>query len=364
MSTFQMLDALIGLVFIFLLLSLICTALNEILENILKNRATDLEKGIKALLLPNNAADTENLMGKFYEHPIISGLYEGDYQTGSNKLPSYIPAANFAHALMDIILPATANNLSGAAGGGVPVPVGTIYSPPPSPQPLKSLEPLRNAILNWSDTPAKKAVVALLDAAGNDIDKAKSNIETWFNNSMDRVAGWYKRRVQWILMALGFLLACAMNADTIAIFKSLMNDPPLRNSLVNAAQEYAKSSPSTDTLSALRRVDQNNKILYALRLPIGWDWNENKDAGSRNVSENNYKTNYPLAIPWANNAQDWILLRNWLLKVIGWLITALAISLGSAFWFDTLNKIMVIRSTVKPHEKSQEEASEDRQLKK
>jgi hypothetical protein len=55
------------------------------------------------------------------------------------------------------------------------------------------------------------------------------------------------------------------------------------------------------------------------------------------------------------------LFKNWLLKVIGWLITALAISLGSAFWFDTLNKIIVIRSTVKPHEKSQEEASEDRQ---
>jgi hypothetical protein len=45
----------------------------------------------------------------------------------------------------------------------------------------------------------------------------------------------------------------------------------------------------------------------------------------------------------------------------GWLLTALAISLGAPFWFDLLNKIMVIRSTVKPHEKSPEEASEDRQ---
>jgi hypothetical protein len=47
--------------------------------------------------------------------------------------------------------------------------------------------------------------------------------------------------------------------------------------------------------------------------------------------------------------------------IIGWLLTALAASLGAPFWFDTLNKVMVIRSTVKPHEKSQEEASEDRQ---
>jgi hypothetical protein len=47
--------------------------------------------------------------------------------------------------------------------------------------------------------------------------------------------------------------------------------------------------------------------------------------------------------------------------ILGWLITAIAATLGAPFWFDVLNKIMVIRSTVKPHEKSPEEASEDRQ---
>jgi hypothetical protein len=47
--------------------------------------------------------------------------------------------------------------------------------------------------------------------------------------------------------------------------------------------------------------------------------------------------------------------------LFGWILTAFALSFGAPFWFDTLNKIMVIRSTVKPREKSQEEASEDRQ---
>jgi hypothetical protein len=46
--------------------------------------------------------------------------------------------------------------------------------------------------------------------------------------------------------------------------------------------------------------------------------------------------------------------------LLGWLITAFAVSLGAPFWFDLLNKIMVIRSTVKPREKSREEGSEDR----
>jgi hypothetical protein len=42
---------------------------------------------------------------------------------------------------------------------------------------------------------------------------------------------------------------------------------------------------------------------------------------------------------------------------VGWLITALAVSLGAPFWFDMLNKFIVVRSTVKPHEKSLEEKS-------
>jgi hypothetical protein len=45
--------------------------------------------------------------------------------------------------------------------------------------------------------------------------------------------------------------------------------------------------------------------------------------------------------------------------VFGWLLTALAISLGAPFWFDMLNKFIVVRSTVKPKEKSPEEKSKD-----
>jgi hypothetical protein len=47
-------------------------------------------------------------------------------------------------------------------------------------------------------------------------------------------------------------------------------------------------------------------------------------------------------------------------SLIGWIVTALAVSLGAPFWFDLLNKFMVIRSTVKPYEKSAPEGSEDR----
>ena len=49
-----------------------------------------------------------------------------------------------------------------------------------------------------------------------------------------------------------------------------------------------------------------------------------------------------------------------LLAIPGWIATALAVMLGAPFWFDVLNKFMVIRSTVKSYEKSSPEGSEDR----
>src|SRR5436190_22299908 len=44
------LEVAIGMIFFYLLLSLICTALNELIEAWLKNRAYDLEHGIRKLL--------------------------------------------------------------------------------------------------------------------------------------------------------------------------------------------------------------------------------------------------------------------------------------------------------------------------
>jgi hypothetical protein len=80
--------------------------------------------------------------------------------------------------------------------------------------------------------------------------------------------------------------------------------------------------------------------LKDLHLPVGWD--DARLSFSRPKTQNEWFKN--VIFPW-----------------VGWILTALAASLGAPFWFDVLNKVMVIRSTVKPHEKSPEESSEDRQ---
>jgi hypothetical protein len=344
----EILDVVIGMIFIFLLLSLICSAINEMIEAALNKRAKFLEKGIKELL---NEKSGTGLVAELYRHPLIAGLFRGDY--GANAtLPSYIPARNFALALMDIVLPGANNLQSGTAGATTPA------------NAANPIQALRQAIDTNQiiDAETKKALMTLIDAAGDDAAKARENIENWFNSSMDRVSGWYKRRAQVIILVLGLLTAIGINADSITISNSLSHDKALRESLVSAADEYAKMNapptpappvsgtpvpspvPSPDPNSKIEscKKDANSPVckfetnlgkIENLGLPIGWDRNN------------------PKLVPPSNDVGGW------LLKIFGWLITAFAISLGAPFWFDLLNKFMVVRSTVKPREKSPDEPS-------
>jgi hypothetical protein len=333
----DMLDVAIGIVFIYLLISLICSAINELIEAFLKKRAKDLERGIRELLNDHPGSlepgqENSNVASLLYKHPLVMSLFKGSYKSERSNLPSYIPARNFALALMDLTTsgklsaPANAANANAATGSqGEPA--------------VLSIESLKATIATISDPKVKQALNVMVQMAGNDINKVQENIEEWYNSSMDRVSGWYKRRVQTITLVVGFLLTAGINADTIAIFKSLSADPALRSAMVTSVQKYNEKGirpGSTETPEAVLRKSMDE--LQQLTLPIGW------------AAEN------PLSVP--TNGWDW------LVKVLGWIITAMAISLGAPFWFDVLNKFMVVRATVKPTEKSPDEASEDRQRKK
>src|SRR6185503_8974006 len=103
---------------------------------------------------------------------------------------------------------------------------------------------LREAICNSPLLPeiSRRSLVTCLDAAGNDVVKVRENIENWFDSSMDRVSGWYKRRAQITIMVVGFFVAITVNVDTITVAKRLSTDKGLRESLVAAADAYAKAN--------------------------------------------------------------------------------------------------------------------------
>jgi hypothetical protein len=344
------LDVVVGLSFIYLLLSLIASAVSEIIEAKLRLRASDLERGIRELLGgKDQTAPTEQL----YNHPLIHSLFLSTYKkenvdpkTGkyrrASDLPSYIPRRNFALALMDIVLPADpATGKESGVAGATPAPKGF---------PTVPLAPLRKAIADSKNEKLRLALLPLVDAAAGDVATARANIEDWFDSAMDRVSGWYKRRVQKIILLIGLVLTLLTNADTITIVNSLSRDVSMRNALVAAATEYAKAGTAparasgedtdqipeceTDAGSPECRIARNQLQLAQLGLPVGWNVDDERSVPSG--------------------------VADWFAKVIGLLLTAIAISLGAPFWFDVLNKIIVVRSTVKPKEKSPDEPPVDR----
>jgi hypothetical protein len=342
-TSFNILEVAIGLVVVYLLLSLICSSVNEGLETFLKNRSRQLERGIRELLGDPDGSQVAHL---FYNHPLISNLFRGDYDPAAvvrkrigpgfvyrkNNLPSYIPTANFALALLDLVMPATATSPSGAAatlpGSGDPAPDLSIA--------------LRKAALNFPVSAVSQTLVIFIDAAAGDLIRLREAIEGWYDGTMDRVSGWYKRRIQVILFLIALTISSSLNIDSVNIANHLWSDPALRNSLMVVADEYAKGDvyreetrrapdvgPAPKQIEAQAdRIEQNLSRLETLGLPIGW---QEPPRGA-------YR---------------------WFLKIAGILASALAATLGAPFWFDVLNRFVVVRSTIKPREKSVDEKSKD-----
>ncbi len=301
----QILDIAIGLIFIYLILALTCTALNEVIASWLDRRTNNLAAGIRNLLndstvqVPSMGSPpigsppaVQSLADSFYSHPLIKALEE------NGTKPSYIPSRTFALTLLDIIVPA-------------------------GPEGSKTMIDVRGAVEQLpTDSPIRRSLLVLIDDAGDDLKKVQANIEIWFNNSMDRVSAWYKTRTQTIVLVIAVLAVVATNADTIRISKALSNDKALRDALVVQAQEYAKNSPTPDpskpAADKIEELKKNVTAIQGLGVPLGY-------VGDDPVKSLNW----------------------WLSKIIGLLLTIGAASLGAPFWFDMLNKFINVRSAGK-----------------
>lgn len=343
-----LLEVAIGVFFLFLLLSMLCSALNELIESFLRFRARDLEKGIGKLL------NDPGLVKDFFAHPLIKSL--GD-------APSYIPARTFSLALWS--LATTEAEKGKAAVAGVTQDLGEIRAL------LASMDGTK-----YGDV--KTSLLVLIDEAGGDIGKARTNIEEWYDDAMDRVSGWYKRRTQWILIGIGLVAAVLLNIDTINVTRALWHNDTLRSSVLMAAEDYIKEnpqaaapSPASPTSTAADDAEQQAKLarqkidairgeIDKLDLPIGWvfapDKKDKKYTGHPELYDEDlraYKVD-PRRLPDGEESNTWFL------KILGLFLTALAVSQGAPFWFDLLNKFIVVRSTVKPREKSPEQPSKDK----
>ncbi len=391
-------DLVIGLVFIYLLYSLLASIIQEIISTLLGLRARTLSRAIGRMLKEdskktktkfsaafleftqrfsrNFRGENDELHKKFYNHSGIRSMTSGQYYSK----PSYINSKEFSTVLIDILFNEEDSE--------------------------KSVSNWIKEILPKKSGRIPEAAADNLKVTNEDIENYKKYLEEWFDHTMERVSGWYKRSIQTILLITGFFIAVIFNVDTIEIVGLLSTDKDAREAMVELAANYIEENQELITyykgseqdsssikdlsiedfetkldnllniknklqndidvannilgfrpkdelpvfeLTQLDELDDNQRFLDTLNGKI-YALTVSKTL----LAKNTYKY-YNLDVREVADSElvyadfnYWkFISENFCDNFWGYLLTALAISLGAPFWFDLLSKFIRIRTSIK-----------------
>jgi hypothetical protein len=335
------LNVVIGLVFIFLLYSLLATVISELIATGLGLRARNLKEAIDRML--NDEKETGPVRRfwdslKFLKNPdnkVVSAFYnqpEIKYlgSSGLFKIPSFFKSENFSKTVLTLLF-----------GSNVPD--------------KKHVEARINEIIELAKNENKEARVldpetaeyikSLWLEAKGDVEKFKKELEHWFDRTMEHTAEWYKRKIRAVLLILGFCLAWFFNADTFVIVKKLSTDRVAREQLVSMANSYIQNSPMVIDTSSLNHDSSFKEIKARMdSLLIVKQQLESDITDAGNILGTGCWPSGPQYSFSEKLSYMFGLLGH---HFFGFLVTAIAISLGAPFWFDLLNKITQLRTTKK-----------------
>ena len=237
---------------------------------------------------------------------------------------------------------------------------------------FKSLSQLSRDIIGIANSPkVSEAVRERFAEAAEKLEQEelqlatmRLNAESWFNESMDRLGGWYKRKAQFLAFFIGLVLATALNVDSVALIDHLWKEPAVREALAANATEFANENSAIPTVPVegdeiTNAVDFFNAQFEGLNIPLGWTYElvvlqPNQTCRiipiGRNVVwglKDNSTANQCQKI---NNVPTDT--AEWSFKFLGIIASAAAAAQGAPFWFDILKKVVNIRgSGANPDEK-------------
>jgi len=345
----QILTVVIGIIFVLLLLSLLATTMMELLSSLFSLRGRNLTKALRNMLASSDR--NEILVDEFQRNSLYRHLTQQyGKRTKGFVAPSYMSAETFQSILMDIIL---------KDGGS---------------------EELEERIKALPDEDLRNVLLQLLRESGGQLDLFRLEIQNWYNNVMDRAAGWYKRYTQKILLFMGLGIALVFNADTVALYDRLSNDPETLATLVEAAERYVDAreeagspineptqQPTTTPYDPFDTSAANTSALPVGAGPTTYN-TATGTASSQNIAADadfqrslaelkdllNNEINEvrgPLGLGWEGVNMRELSPYDLVSKILGFALTALAVSLGAPFWFDMLKKLVNIRSSgARPYE--------------
>ena len=290
-----MIESCIAVCLIIAFLSIVCSAIQEAIAKETRMRGRCLLDGLQNLLRTPGQADA--LCARVLRHPLVASLaVDGDV---FKNPPSAIHGTVFADALI--------HELASTSGGVV-----------------ATLQDIRHRLGALSkDDPARPILVALLEIterSKGDLQAFRGRIIEHFDHVMDRVGGWYRRRVARSLGIIAFVVACATNADLFHISRAVWTNASPRAALNQAADavvaEDRPGAPGANPAgtSGPTSAERLRAALEEVPLPLGWQGETWKCDGPFLAS-----------------------------KFLGIFITAAAMSLGAPFWFDVLRMLVSVR---------------------
>ncbi len=400
------LDVVTGLIFVFLLYSLLATILQEIIARWLNLRGRMLQKALRRMLeddagqaetqgLSTLKTETQNmvtwffhpfkgttLLDRFYRHPTIKYL-------GEDKIfskPSYLHAHNFSQTIIHLL---RGDDYDGRTKSESELIWNELRK-------IKEENKNNPQHTHGINNETLKNLMNLFADARQDVYLFKLKLEDWFEETMERATGWYKKQTQTILMLIGLAMAIIFNVDAIAIARILMKDKKAREQLVQMAishqQTFGAAIDSMQKVKVTKTEIRNGDTTVTsfdstIKSPVTDKFLEStynelsksaaeamgvlglrgipkrSDTAGCRQSVSNYdtlikyakteeqKTEYRkrqgaefkkclkekrMKPPYQNSVK---------LKLLGWLLTALAVSLGAPFWFDLLNKFIKLRES-------------------
>jgi hypothetical protein len=284
----------VGIIFVWVVLSVITSQVQEWIASIFVWRASMLEDTVVNML------GDPGLTEKIYNHPLIKGLWTNN---GKRK-PGGIPQDKFALVLFEAVTNADQTTAEIK---------DTFLRLKQNVENLKASENHELQKFAISLDTLLIGVQYKAEDATQAVTEARMRVESWFNDSMERLGGAYKRRTQIIAIVVGIAIAATLNVDTAAIVNTLWKDPAIRQAIVTEASQLPapntqqSGQPAPSAQDILKNMDQLN----ALSLPIGWS--------SKNMPSD------------ANG---------WGAKIVGILLSGMAAAQGAPYWFDLMRKLL------------------------
>lgn len=238
----NILDVVISLVLIYALLSVLVSVLVEWWHQKRKTRAKLLKRAIFQML---NDPFNMHYGELFYNHYLINGLRNEK----ANRPPQYISSTLFADVLIDVLAKQTLHNkqITSAEDNDVE----KRYKLTNEDKHSKVLERFEFALENLKPSPFSDALISIWEKSGgeNQQEEFKTKLSFWYDDYMDRVSGWFKYEQRWKLRVVAFIVAIALNVDSLHLVKMISMDDSLRRTLVETAEvvadEYSLLSDSS-----------------------------------------------------------------------------------------------------------------------